>query len=77
MIRVLCCVGLSLFVSGSLAFASETDSCASECPSGQVQVSFGDGNSARCVCQEQGAAMEETSASEIDCTDPEDDGTCE
>ena len=68
---------LSLLVGVSSAYASGEESCSQSCPDGQVLVSFGDGNSANCMCQEQGSSMVETPSDTIDCVDPEDDGTCE
>lgn len=63
-----------LFSSSALA---EGDSCNQSCPSGQVLVSFADGNNATCLCQDIGATMSDTAEVEINCNDPEDDGSCE
>jgi hypothetical protein len=68
---------LSLLIGASTAHASGDESCSQSCPSGQVLVSFGDGNSASCLCQEQGSGMVETPSDTITCVDPEDDGSCE
>lgn len=50
--------------------------CENPCPSGQVVVSFADGNCSRCLCQAE-AAMQPTDDTPIICNDPEDDGTCD
>jgi len=75
--RALTFLSLVLLLGSTNAFASGEESCSQTCPSGQVLVSFADGNSANCLCQEQGSAMVETPADEINCNDPEDDGSCE
>ena len=68
-------LAVTLFVSSS-AMADE-DSCSQSCPSGQVLVSFADGNNATCLCQDIGATMSDTPEVTINCNDPEDDGSCE
>mgnify|MGYP000603708206 CR=1 FL=1 len=75
--RVVMYALLASLVFASSALAEGQDSCSQSCPSGQVLVSFADGNNATCVCQEIGAAMEDSPVSEINCSDPEDDGSCE
>ncbi len=67
----------SMFLVASSAFASGGESCSQTCPSGQVLVSFADGNNATCMCQDIGATMTDTVVTEINCNDPEDDGSCE
>ncbi len=69
--------GLTLVLNASTVRASEPNACEVDCPEGKVKVSFADGNEARCVCQDIGAGMDETPTGEINCSDPEDDGTCE
>jgi hypothetical protein len=39
-------------------FAS--DSCETDCPSGQVRVSYADGNSVTCACVEESSGMHAT-----------------
>jgi hypothetical protein len=48
---------LVIFLLPSLAFAADTVDCSSSCSSGEVMVSFADGNTAECQCVKE-AAME-------------------
>lgn len=45
----------ALFLASS-AFAIE---CSEACPEGQKRVTYGDGNTATCVCMAEGAGMED------------------
>ena len=41
------------------AIALADGECAAECPAGQVNVGFADGQGSNCVCMDQGAGMVE------------------
>ena len=66
---------ISSIVGAVPAFAENCDSIS--CPSGQAVVSFGDGNSAQCMCVEEGSGMVPTNEISDGCVDSDDDGTCD
>ena len=67
--------GVGLMSVGAPAFAE--DCSAISCPTGQTVVSFGDGNSAQCMCVEQGSGMVATEEMADGCIDSDDDGACD
>ena len=58
MIRLILALATIIVITSGAAFA-ETADCTGSCPSGQVMVSFADGNNVSCVCKPE-AAMDET-----------------
>ena len=50
---------LTILLLVGTVVAEEEDSCATPCPEGKEQVTFGDGNNARCTCVDPRTEMED------------------
>lgn len=48
---------ITLLMVPSFAFAEDDPACAQACAEGQQQVTFADGNNARCSCADQSNGM--------------------
>ncbi len=60
------------------AVTVEDASCQSECPEGQVKVTFADGSKVSCACTEASTGMVETVEGEGGgCVDADDNGVCD